>query len=510
MAVDAADPLLYPCPAFAGLRPALADLGDEVACAVRPQGLPGPRLRLCSADAARLLGWPKPGDDRAREQWAQVFSGNQAAAAHPALCTVYAGHQFGNWAGQLGDGRAHLLGEARGLDPAQAMGHRWWEVQLKGAGLTPYSRHGDGRAVLRSSLREFLCSEAMWHLGVPTTRALCLVDSDLAVRRERLETAAVVTRLCPSFLRFGHFEHFSHSGRHDALRRLVDHAVERLYPQCAEQANPALALLREVVSATATLVARWQCLGFVHGVLNTDNMALIGWTIDYGPFGFLDAFDPAYTPNTTDVGGRYAWGRQPAIAHWNLLALAHALLPLIDDRDAALEVVDGFGDAFEAAMAEGMRAKLGLGPQQDGDVDLLRAWFDLLRACGADWTLAHRLLAAVVADANAPPPQRWLQLFDPWPQRLQHWLQALRQRLQPLSAQERQRRAQAMSRANPCYVPRHHLLQQAIEGAGLGDFSIAQRLHQVWRNPCEEQPGCEDLAAAPPPGSPPPVLSCSS
>ncbi len=492
------------------LRQDFARLGAEFHSATPPEGLPRPRLRLFSADAAQLLGLAPPADDAARERWAQAFSGNVAAADGSAICTVYAGHQFGNWAGQLGDGRAHLLGEAAARDPRQALGHAWWEVQLKGAGATPYSRHADGRAVLRSSIREFLASEAMWHLGVPTTRALCLVDSDLPVRRERLETAAVVTRLSPSFLRFGHFEHFSHSGRHDALRRLVDYAVQRLYPACADAANPALALLREVVARTAALIAGWQALGFVHGVMNTDNMSIVGWTVDYGPFGFVDAFDPAYTPNTSDTWQRYAWARQPAVARWNLLALASALVPLVDDRQALADSVEDFGEAFGAQMRRRMHDKLGLGPEQPGDAELVQDWLDLLRACGADWTLAHRLLAQVVAHPELAPPADFAGQFRRWPQRLEDWLARLRQRLQPSTAQQREQRLRDMLRSNPCYVPRHHLLQQAIEHAQQGDFAPAQRLHSVWCRPYDEQADAADLAAPPPPDAAAAVLSCSS
>ena len=504
------DPVRDP-PCLPQLRQRYAELGAEFHSTHAPQGLPQPRLRLVSDDAARLLGLRAPDDDTdAREAWARMFSGNQAAAEGGAISTVYAGHQFGNWAGQLGDGRAHLLGEAMSRDPAQSLGHAWWEVQLKGAGPTPYSRRGDGRAVLRSSIREFLCSEAMWHLGIPTTRALCLVDSDLPVRRETLETAAVVTRLCPSFVRFGHFEHFSYSGRHDSLRRLVDYTVARLHPELADAANPALELLREVARATGSLIARWQCVGFVHGVMNTDNMSVLGWTIDYGPFGFMDDFDPGYTPNTTDVHGRYAWARQPGVARWNLLALAQALLPLIGDEQAARDAVEEFAEAFMVAMRDGMQAKLGLGEPRELDPDLVQDWLDLLADCRADWTLSHRLLAQVVAGPARQPPPGLSAQFESRPRRLQDWLERLRLRLHDLDAAQRAQRAEAMLRANPCYVLRHHLAQHAISQARQGDFSAAQRLHRALCDPWREQPGCEDLAAPAPPDAGPPVLSCSS
>ena len=258
------------------------------------------------------------------------------------LASVYSGHQFGVWAGQLGDGRALWLGE---VDTAAGP----LEIQLKGAGLTPYSRMGDGRAVLRSSIREFLCSEAMHALGMPTTRALCVTGSALPVRREEIETAAVLTRVAPSFIRFGHFEHFASQERDAELRRLADFVIEHHYPACREAANPYAALLAAVAARTATLMAQWQAVGFCHGVMNTDNMSILGLTIDYGPFGFLDAFDPGHICNHSDHEGRYAWARQPNVALWNLHALAQALLPLIGDTDAALAALEAYQGRFAGA-----------------------------------------------------------------------------------------------------------------------------------------------------------------
>ena len=274
----------------------------------------------------------------------QAVSGNRPLVGSTPLASVYSGHQFGAWAGQLGDGRAILLGEVR----TPAAGTQ--ELQLKGSGLTPYSRMGDGRAVLRSSIREFLCSEAMHALGVPTTRALCVTGSDEPVRRERMETAAVVTRVAPSFIRFGHFEHFSHGGQHDALRTLADFVIARFYPQCRDAANPHAALLAEVTRRTAALIAQWQAVGFMHGVMNTDNMSILGLTIDYGPFQFMDGFDPAHICNHSDHQGRYAYERQPQIGHWNLFALGQALLPLIGQSDQALAALQAYPGLFAAEL----------------------------------------------------------------------------------------------------------------------------------------------------------------
>ncbi len=491
---------------FAGLpwpRQPLRELGPEFYSELAPQGLPQPELRLYSEDAARLLGLALPAAPQQRADWAELFSGNRVDPGQLPLATVYAGHQFGNWAGQLGDGRAHLLGELAAPDAAQNGGHACWEVQLKGAGRTPYSRFGDGRAVLRSSLREFLASEAMWHLGVPTTRALCLVDSPLPVRRERLERAAVVTRLAPSFVRIGHFEHFSHSGQHAALRRLLDAWIARFEPDCTHAADPALALLQRVVQRSAELVAHWLAVGFVHGVLNTDNLSMLGWTLDYGPFGFLDAFDPDYTPNTSDTAGRYSWGRQPAAVHWGLYALAAALKPLIDGTQAIEDAVQAFPAAFDAAWRARLRAKLGLGAQSAAADALARDWLALLQRARADWTLSFRHLHDA-ADGTLPP--QLAAQFDAeagCAEALHAWLQRWRA-LSSAAARA------AMPTVNPHRVLRHHLAQQAIDAAEHGDFGPAQALHEALREPYRESAAHAAFALPPPPDAPPACLSCSS
>ena len=488
---------------FAGLawpRQPLRGLGVEFYAELAPQGLPDPQLRLCSGDAARLLGLTPPSDAAQRDEWAELFSGNRVNPEQLPLATVYAGHQFGNWAGQLGDGRAHLLGELDAPDATQNAGHAHWEVQLKGAGRTPFSRFGDGRAVLRSSLREFLASEAMWHLGVPSTRALCLVDSPLPVRRECVERAAVVTRLAPSFVRIGHFEHFSHSGQHAALRRLLDAWIERFEPDCAHAANPALALLQRVVQRSAELVAAWQAVGFVHGVLNTDNLSMLGWTLDYGPFGFLDAFDPDYTPNTSDTSRRYSWGRQPAAVHWGLYALGAALKPLIGDAQRLEDALQRFPAAFDAAWRARLCAKLGLRGDSADDDALARDWLELLHRAGADWTISFRRLHDA-ADGSTPAP-----LAAQFPGRgdaLHDWLVRWRARG---TAEARA----AMPALNPHLVLRHHLAQQAIDAAERGDFAPAQALHEALRQPYRETAANAVYAAAPAPDAPPACLSCSS
>ena len=315
----------------------LRSLGEPFTVLQLPAPLPQPHWVATSQSLALELGWS---DWLSSDSALQILAGNANAEGgntFSTLASVYSGHQFGVWAGQLGDGRALLLGEAQ-----TPMGKL--EVQLKGAGLTPFSRMGDGRAVLRSSIREFLCSEAVHALGIPTTRALAIVGSPLPVRRETVETAAVVTRIAPSFLRFGHFEHFTHTASDVvALRRLADATIARYFPELVDAPAPYAALLETVTRRTASLIAQWQSVGFCHGVMNTDNMSMLGLTIDYGPFGFLDAFDPGHICNHTDTSGRYAYARQPNAAFWNLHALAQGLMPLIEDSDAAL--ADGEGES---------------------------------------------------------------------------------------------------------------------------------------------------------------------
>jgi serine/tyrosine/threonine adenylyltransferase len=423
-----------------------------------------------------------------------------------AVATVYSGHQFGQWAGQLGDGRALLLGEWQ--TPLGAM-----ECQLKGSGATPYSRMGDGRAVLRSSIREYLCSEAMHALGVPTTRALALVGSPLRVRRETIETAAVVTRIAPSFLRFGHFEHFAHTAgdaSHAALRRLADTTIERLYSELVGDPQPYAALLRAVALRTASLMAQWQAVGFCHGVMNTDNMSILGLTIDYGPFGFLDAFDPNHICNHTDHAGRYAYARQPGVAFWNLHALAQALLPLIDAQDAALAALEPYKTAYPQAYTAAMRKKLGLASEQANDRDVIDGLLKLMAQDRVDYTITFRRLCAWGSSDQANAAVRDLFIdraaFDAWAATYSSRLQQEASNSDDTQAGRQQR----MCASNPKYILRNHLAQSAIEQAESGDFSGVQRLAQVLAHPFAEQPEHEALAGFPPEWASQLEVSCSS
>ena len=473
------------------------------------QPFPQPHWVATSADCAALLGWPADWADRADWQALDVLTGRATWPGLQPMATVYSGHQFGVWAGQLGDGRAQLLGEWQAAP--HAPGAPSFELQLKGAGRTPYSRMGDGRAVLRSSIREFLCSEAMHALGVPTTRALAVAGSELPVRRETLETGAVVTRVAPSFLRFGHFEHFAHSNQHDALRRLVDFTIAGWFPELVDGRDgldPLHAWLAEVVRRTAAMVAHWQAVGFAHGVMNTDNMSILGLTIDYGPFGFLDGFDPGHICNHSDSGGRYAFARQPNVAWWNLHALGHALRPLCADPDTTLPaVLDTFGDLFTEAWSNHMRAKLGLELAEDADKALLDDLLALMAGERTDHTIAFRALAHFDRGAGATPSAFRDHFIardqaDAWGERYLRRLAS-----EPRADADRQ---SAMNRANPKYILRNHLAQDAIARAEGGDFGEVRALHDLLRRPYDDQPAQSGYAALPPDWARGIEVSCSS
>ena len=470
-------------------------LGARYARALAAQPLPQPHWVARNQALAQALGvdaW------LAGDEALQLLSGHVAPPCG-SLASVYSGHQFGVWAGQLGDGRALLLGEWR--TPLGAL-----EVQLKGSGLTPFSRMGDGRAVLRSSIREYLCSEAMHALGIPSTRALAIIGSPLPVRRETIETAAVVTRIAPSFLRFGHFEHFTHSAEDvDALRTLADATITRYFPELMGQAQPYAALLEAVTRRTASLMAQWQAVGFCHGVMNTDNMSILGLTIDYGPFGFLDAYDPGHICNHTDTQGRYAYARQPQVALWNLHALAQALMPLIVDSDVALAALEPYKTAFPDAMLQAMRAKLGLQQPRDDDRELVDALLRLMAQDRADFTITFRRLAGFVpGGANAALRDLFIHrdAFDGWALRYSARLS--------MEASMDAQRAIRMNASNPKYVLRNHLAQTAIQRAEAGDFSEVQRLMKVLARPFDEQAENDSDAGFPPDWAHHLEVSCSS
>jgi len=473
-----------------------AHLGGDFGAPVRPTPLPQPYPVAFNADVARLLGLEESPPEGS---WVPLVSGNAAHPSAEPFVMVYAGHQFGVYVPRLGDGRAALLGEAR--DPEG----RSWDLHLKGSGPTPYSRGGDGRAVLRSAIREYLASEALHALGVPTTRALALVGSDLPVYREEVETAAVLLRVAPTHVRFGTFEYFAHTQRHAQLAQLADHVVQRHLPHLGQlpDGDRRAGLFEEAVARTSELIARWQAVGFCHGVLNTDNLSILGETLDYGPYGFVEDFDPGFVPNHSDAQGRYALDRQPQIGLWNLTRLAEALLPLIAEP-RLIAILERYPAQVEAAYARLMRQKLGLSSEQPGDWELIQEGLGVLREQEGDYTRFFRALSSLERDPEAVRAE----LKEP--EALGPWLQRYRARLgqDPGDPESRQR---AMEAVNPRYVLRTHLAEAAIRSAADDrDFSELHRLHQVLRRPFDEQAGKERYAARPPPSARHLVLSCSS
>jgi uncharacterized protein YdiU (UPF0061 family) len=464
-----------------------------------PTPVPSPYLVCGSINAAAWIGMDPA--EFSSPTFVETFSGNRLQPGMQPLAAVYSGHQFGVWAGQLGDGRALLLGDVPAQDGKRV------ELQLKGGGPTPYSRMGDGRAVLRSSIREFLCSEAMAPLGVPTTRALCVTGSDMRVMREEPETAAVVTRMSESFVRFGSFEHWYYNNRHSDLKLLADAVLAQHYPDLAVTRNPYQTLLQEVTTRTAHMIAHWQAIGFMHGVMNTDNMSILGQTLDYGPFGFMEAFDANHICNHTDQQGRYSYKMQPQIGEWNCYALGQAMLPLIgtvEETEGALAV---YKPQFAAKLDELLHAKLGLHTTLPEDGALITAMWQLLQDNHADFTLFFRRLGNLRCDdIQTFEPLRDLFIDRP---AFDAWAQDYRNRLKQENSDDDER-SRAMQRVNPKYVLRNYLAHAAIEKAQNKDFGEVSRLHQILRNPYDEQPENEGYAALPPDWASHLEVSCSS
>ncbi|HWG85431.1 MAG TPA: YdiU family protein [Deinococcales bacterium] len=484
---------------------------------VTPTPVAEPRLLAYSREMAERLGFS--GEDLASDWFPRVFAGNELMPGMDPFAACYGGHQFGQWAGQLGDGRAISLGEV-----VNDAGERW-ELQLKGAGPTPYSRHADGRAVLRSSIREFLCSEAMHHLGVPTTRALSLVATGEDVMRDmfydgrpRPEPGAVVCRVAPSFIRFGNFEIFAARGDTETLSKLVDFTIARDYPHLdGDAAERRAAWFREVCTRTATMVAHWMRVGFVHGVMNTDNMSILGLTIDYGPYGWTDNFDLNWTPNTTDAAGRrYRFGFQPRVAQWNLVKLAEALRHLMEAEplEAGLEA---FAATYNEQAQAMTAAKLGFREWRADDETLVGDLHKLMALSETDMTIFFRDLASLDLAAPSLAPLQGA-FYDPdllaaheaaW----QEWLQRYAARANEDAEAAEVRRAR-MNAVNPRFVLRNYLAQQVIDRAEAGDPSGIPELLEVLRRPYDEQPQYAHLAARRPdwarnrPGCS--TLSCSS
>jgi len=430
-----------------------------------------------------------------------VLAGNRLLPGMASYASCYGGHQFGQWAGQLGDGRAILLGEA-----ISRQGQRH-ELQLKGAGPTPYARRADGRAVLRSSIREFLCSEAMHHLGVPTTRALSLVGTGETVVRDMFydghpvgEPGAVVCRVAPSFTRFGHFELPAARNDRPLLQRLVEFTMTRDFPDLAlDPARDLAAWFTEVCERTAHLMAHWMRVGFVHGVMNTDNMSILGLTIDYGPYGWIDNFDPGWTPNTTDASSRrYCFARQPGIARWNLERLGDALALLMSRPDDLVAGLERYDEIYAADFCTAYAAKLGLSEWQHDDGELLEELFTLMHRAEIDMTEFFRSLARL--DSDQPDPVLLHAAFYRADLRQHHagqlerWLRRYAARLRE-DGQATAMRTARMNAANPRYVLRNYLAQQAIDHAEQGDTQMIHDLLDVLRHPYDEQVGRQTFAA---------------
>jgi serine/tyrosine/threonine adenylyltransferase len=450
-----------------------------------------------NTQAAALLGLdPAVQHD---PQFVEAFSGNRALTGADPIAMLYAGHQFGHYVPQLGDGRAILLGEI-----TNPRGEKW-EIQLKGSGQTPYSRGSDGRAVLRSSIREYLCSEAMHGLGIPTTRGLCLIGSADEVHRERIETGAMLTRLAPSHVRFGSFEVFYYRDQHEHVRTLADYVIAQHYPELAGQPDRHLRFLQTVIERTARLLAQWQAVGFAHGVMNTDNMSILGLTLDYGPYGFMEAYDPGFICNHSDHHGRYAFDQQPQIGLFNLSCLAQALLPLleIEAAKAALETYQAF---FIEHYHQLMAQKLGFAQPDETVVHLLDELLAQMHASRTDYTLLFRALGAVARDSNEGAPLRD-RFVDR--ERFDRWLDGYRAHLRA-SARDDAVRRPAMLATNPKYVLRNYLAQVAIEKAEQGDYSEIERLLTVLRAPFEEHPQLAHYAEPPPEWADNIQVSCSS
>lgn len=473
---------------------------------VRPRQFKAPKLVAYSKEMAAELGLTEHACES--EQFKQVFVGNEIMDGMAPHAQCYGGHQFGNWAGQLGDGRAINLGEV-----INAEGKRYC-LQLKGAGETPYSRMADGLAVLRSSIREFLCSEAMYHLGIPTTRALSVIETGEDVTRDMFydgrpkdEPGAVVCRVAPSFLRLGSYEIFTSRGDIDTLKQLVDYTLETDFPHLGEPGKDTyLDWFREICERTADMVVDWMRVGFVHGVFNTDNTSVLGLTIDYGPYGWIDDYDPNWTPNTTDaVGRRYRFGAQPQIAQWNLLQMANAIYPLIDDAEALRDILNDYVTVYTDKWQQMRADKLGLAEFKPEDEDLNQDLNKIMQLTETDMTLFYRHLANIsVDDMDADDDTLLSPLMIAFyaPEGLSKadkkdiaaWVRRYLRRVQQDGVSDTDRQTR-MHLVNPKYVLRNYLSQMAIDKAEQGDYSLVNQLLEVMRHPYDEQPEYEEFAA---------------
>jgi len=482
-----------------------ARLPDGFFDPVKPQPLHGTHLISLNEDVVRLLELEDI--DFSNSEQLAAFSGHTLLPGMQPIAQCYAGHQFGQFVPRLGDGRAIMLGEL------ETQHNGKWDIQIKGSGPTLYSRGSDGRAVLRSTIREYLCGEAMHNLGIPSSRALCIIGSDEEVYREQIETGAMLLRVAPSHVRFGSFEYFYHSNQFEHLKTLADYVIDTSYPELKDADSPYLALLAEVIKRTAKMIATWQGVGFAHGVMNSDNMSILGLTIDYGPYGFLDAYDPGFVCNHSDHQGRYAFDQQPNIGLFNVTCLAQALLPLFDDdgkqaADMARSELENFQPIFVKEYSKQMRGKLGLCMQRDEDQSIMQQLLALMAKDKVDYTILFRQLSqfsTIEPQYNNPLRDQFIQrdAFDEWAKqytaRLKH---------EPTSDAER---AVAMNKINPKYILRNYMAEAAIRKAQDDkDYSEIDRLLELLRKPFDEQPEFEQYATLPPDWAQRISVSCSS
>ena len=456
---------------------------------IEPTPLKNPFLISASKDAAKLLGLDD--DLHLDEKLVELLNGTHKLEGSKTFAMCYAGHQFGYFVPRLGDGRAINLGKVNGLN-----------LQLKGAGKTLYSRQGDGRAVLRSSIREYLMSEAMHGLGIQTSRALALIGSDTDVARERWEKGAIVLRLSPTWIRFGTFEYFARGSKKEHLQMLADYVIEESFPHLKNEEGMYLKMYEEIVTNTAKTIAKWQSVGFNHGVMNTDNMSIDGRTIDYGPFAFLDDYDSNYICNHTDAEGRYSFKNQPSIAHWNLEQLANALSSMVNFLQA-MKVLGKFESIFELHYLEIMYKKLGLTQEHEGDVELINWHLGALESARIDYTLFFRTLSRYDGDKTA------LLELTVFQNPLKEWLEAYDKRLLEENPSQDKRHKQMLG-INPKYILKNHILQEAIEKAEVNNFSMIEDLLRVALNPYSEHEECNYLCKTTPQKAKNIKLSCSS
>jgi len=476
-------------------------LGEAFYTALKPQPIKSPYLISASEKVAALIGL-----DNAELQtraFVEYFSGQKILNGSQPLAMVYSGHQFGSYNPRLGDGRAMLLGEVEGPNGR-------FDLTIKGAGITPYSRFGDGRAVLRSSIREYLCSEAMAGLGIPTTRALCVIGGEDKIMRESVEPSAVIVRVTETHIRFGSFEWFYYQNDHASLKKLADYVIEHHFPSIGsalfkDHKDKYALFYAEVVKRTAHMIAQWQAVGFAHGVMNTDNMSILGQTFDYGPYGFLDDFEPGFICNHSDDSGRYAFNQQPQIGLWNLNALAHVLTPLVD-KTVLIDILKGYERLFVDEYTRLFCAKLGFSEVREGDDALIQSWLELMAIEKVDYTNCMRSLCNTNIEKNITPARDYFRntnAFD-------NWFERYKARLQNQQVTDRERKQQ-MKQVNPKYILRNYLVQRAIEKAQFEeDFSEVNCLLNLLYTPFDENPAMDFYAKVPPDSGKHLEISCSS